>query len=129
MTLVKLSLLNAVVHSVPTKKSAISSQKGEKKWTVLFVLLVQVYLPTVFFFLVSYITWGLIELKNSPFTYNCFHLLWAFQGHLGFHPGIWSSMWLHLLLYPDLHIFFKMWLHFLLHSGKLWSWQNFQEFL
>lgn len=32
MTLVKLSLLNAVVHSVPTKKSAISRvKKGKKK--------------------------------------------------------------------------------------------------
>lgn len=51
MTLVKLSLLNAVVHSVPTKKSAISRvKKGKKKWTVLFVLLVHVYSPTVFFF-------------------------------------------------------------------------------
>ena len=81
------------------------------------------------FFLVSYIAWGLTELKNSPFTYNCFHLLLVFQVHLGFHPGIWSSMWLHLLLYPDLRIFFQMWLHLLLHSGKLCSWKNFQEFL
>lgn len=128
MTLVKLSLLNAVVHSVPTKKSAISRVRRKKMNGPLCVTSTSVFTHS-FFFLVSYITWGLIELKNSPFTYNCFHLLWVFQGHLGFHPGIWSSMWLHLLLYPDLHIFFKMWLHFLLHSGKLCSWQNFQEFL